>query len=200
MDLIDLHTSFQAEYFILLEDWEVYRGLFMGADEVRTLLEESGANFFHDLERVYLESILLRLCRLTDRPNTGCQQNAVLERLLEHFDESDTRTNLDGSLRRVKESCEFARTHRDKVIAHRDLSVSRPGGRSELPELTAERIERALAAIDEYLRDVQAAFSGLRPIWRGSIPIAGFPTLVRRLWEAKQWREEHGETGVVEST
>lgn len=49
----------------------------------------------------------------------------------------------------------------------------------------------ALAAIDRFLTKVEESFSGWQRLRVGGLSIGGHDVLLRRLWEAEQWRLEH---------
>ena len=96
--------------------------------------------------------------RLTDPPQTGGRQNLVLERLKELAGEGDEclSQDVDAALASAKTACDVLREHRNKRLAHLDLSASLDT--SLLTPFSREVIETALAKVREVLNKLNIHF------------------------------------------
>lgn len=142
--------------------WILYRQLF-GTNERRVeLLNRVAPYFFHEVQQILADDCLLALCRLTDRLSTGCQPNLVLESLVSLVDpcqHGDLRRALDDKLKLVVERVAPFRLSRNKRIAHRDRSVALGPSTSPLPGLSRDKFEDALAAIRDFLNEIEGFFN-----------------------------------------
>ena len=62
--------------------WHIYRDLFLSNDRRVDLLNVVDGTFFAVVQAMLVEYFIVAISRLTDRPATKSQQNAVLGRLV----------------------------------------------------------------------------------------------------------------------
>ncbi len=102
--------------------WKVYVGLFgTNKERVDLLNSVSGITSFY-MERTMREAALLSICRMTDpkkgRPGTQ-ERNVTITRLIDYLSDGHDQ-ELDDLIRLAINKSEFARTYRNKKLAHSD--------------------------------------------------------------------------------
>jgi HEPN superfamily AbiU2-like protein len=101
--------------------------LFEGSDLKRELLQTTAPIFFGDLNQLFIEHLVLHICRLTDEAETG-RKNLTVKFLIEHSDWSSAPNTL-AKLKPISDSIHRFRARilpaRNKFIAHLDLSAVR---------------------------------------------------------------------------
>jgi hypothetical protein len=120
--------AFADSCVLLRSQWVHYTTLFEGSDLKRELLQTTAPTFFRDLNRLFVEHLVLHICRLTDDAQTMGRKNLTVKFLLEHSDWSTAPSTLtklqpiSGSIHRFRERILPARKW---FIAHLDLSAVR---------------------------------------------------------------------------
>jgi hypothetical protein len=108
--------------------WEHYRTLFEGSDKRRELLQTTAPVFFGDLNLMFIEQLVQRICRLTDNAQTMGRRNLTVKFLIEHTDftaapgTKDKLLQLSDSIHRFRDQIKVAR---DRFISHLDLEAVR---------------------------------------------------------------------------
>ena len=108
--------------------WEHYRTLFEGSDKKRDLLQTTAPVFFRDLNLMFIEQLVQRICRLTDNAQTMGRKNLTIKFLIEHTDfaaapdTKDKLLRLSDLIHRFRDKIKIAR---DRFISHLDLEAVR---------------------------------------------------------------------------
>jgi hypothetical protein len=108
--------------------WEHFRILFEGSDKKRELLQTTAPVFFGDLNLMFIEQLVQRICRLTDNAQTMGRKNLTIKFLIEHTDftaapgTKDKLLQLSGTIHRFRDKIKVAR---DRFIGHLDLEAVR---------------------------------------------------------------------------
>lgn len=160
-ELGNLYHKLESELAWLMRKHQELGDLFSEDDAQVALLNRVASNFFYFLERMYFESALLHIARLTDPPQTGGrgpQTNLSVQALPLAVTDSTLRTQVQSAVDVALTTSRFARDWRNKRIAHADLAVYRQGPASGLPEVRLKDIAKASDAIAEPLRLVAAHF------------------------------------------
>lgn len=134
--------------------WSIFQGLFDKGLDRREMLYSVAPNFFHPLHSFLFEDAMLHLCRLTDPPRTGRYENRTMMSLSEQTSDVTLKASLNTAADQVQKDCEFARSWRDKRLAHTDLQVSRSGN-AGLPVSESRNIEKAICAMRGLLKLVR---------------------------------------------
>ena len=71
----EIHYALHNEVAWLHLKWKDFRALFGRDQETIDLLNAAAPAFFHALQRMMWEDVLLHLCRLTDPPQSGRRDN-----------------------------------------------------------------------------------------------------------------------------
>jgi hypothetical protein len=108
--------------------WQHYRTLFEGSDLKRELLQTTAPIFFRDLNEMFIEQLVQRICRLTDNAQTMGRKNLTIKFLIDHTDFSAAPATLD-KLRTLSDAIHRFRNRiveaRNRFISHLDLEAVR---------------------------------------------------------------------------
>jgi hypothetical protein len=120
--------SFADSCVLLRSQWAHFMTLFEGSDLKRELLYTTAPTFFGDLNRLFIEHLVVHICRLTDEAQTMGRKNLTVKFLIEHSDWSSAPDTL-AKLKPISDSIHRFRKRvlpaRRWFIAHLDLSAVR---------------------------------------------------------------------------
>ena len=120
--------SFADSCVLLRSQWAHFMTLFEGSDLKRELLYTTAPTFFSDLNRLFIEHLVLHICRLTDEAQTMGRKNLTVKFLIEHSDWSSAPDTL-AKLKPISDSIHRFRKRvlpaRKWFVAHLDLSAVR---------------------------------------------------------------------------
>lgn len=145
----------RQELWRVSSNWDRYETLF-GSKERVEILNSSSGNFWHAMQGMMHEYVLLGICRLTDPVGRGDRKNLSVARLLE-VDPTDEKEQLSKLVEAAIRSAGFARTWRDKRIAHNDLAHAL-GDASKIEPSTGLKVSAAIMAIHRVLKWIQARY------------------------------------------
>ena len=122
--------AFANSCVFLRSQWAHFTTLFEGSDLKREMLETTAPTFFPDLNQLFLEHLVLHICRLTDEAQSMGRKNLTVKFLIEHTDWSTAPDTL-AKLKPISDSIHNFRKRilpaRKRFIAHHDLSAVRLG-------------------------------------------------------------------------
>jgi hypothetical protein len=118
--------------------WEHYRTLFEGSDLKRELLQTTAPVFFGDLNEIFMEQLVQRICRLTDKAQTMGRKNLTVKFLVDHADFSAAPATLD----KLRALSNAIHRFRDRIVEARNRFISHL-------DLEAVRLDRALGAASD---------------------------------------------------
>ena len=120
--------AFADSCVLLRSQWAHFMTLFEESDLKRELLYTTAPTFFSDLNRLFIEHLVLHICRLTDEAQTMGRKNLTVKFLVEHSDWSSAPDTL-AKLKPISDSIHRFRKRvlpaRKWFIAHLDLSAVR---------------------------------------------------------------------------
>jgi hypothetical protein len=159
--LRDIFIELKSAVVWLHGHWIVYRQLYGKSPERVELLNESAGTFFNLLQNILLHDMVLAIARLTDRSEVCGRENLVLGQLVEKLD-SKSYSELIERLREhliiISTKCEIFRKKRNREVAHSDLMTALKVD-VELPGVSRQMFEDALAAIRDYMNEFEIYFS-----------------------------------------
>jgi hypothetical protein len=107
--------------------WVHYQTIFEGADLKRELLQSTAQKFFHDLNLMLIEHLILQICKLTDPEITMGKRNLTVQFLIKNSDFSASPRDL-AKLTEISARIDKFRTRilpaRNKLISHLDLDAA----------------------------------------------------------------------------
>ena len=112
---------------ILRAFWIYYQTLFNGSDLKRQLLQNTAHKFFHDLNLMLIEHLILQICKLTDPEATVGKRNLTVQFLIKNADFSSSPREL-AKLTKIAARMDAFRKRilpaRNKFISHLDLDAA----------------------------------------------------------------------------
>jgi len=139
--------------------WREYVELYGTKPSRIALLNKAAPYFFRVVEDVLWESTLMRLCRLTDPPNTRKSENLSVARL-----PSLVKVELAEEIQKLVQvatgKTEFCRDWRNRHIAHADLPLALGEGAEPLKSASRADVVNALSALADILNAVDFNYTG----------------------------------------
>jgi hypothetical protein len=157
---LNLLWPLHEEVLFLFYRWKIYQQLFGSGAENLDLLNRSGSNVFALLQVLTEENMFLTLSRLTDPAQNKEHYNLNLTYLLEKLGPTLTsklRKNLWERLDSLKKETRTIRIHRNKRIAHLDLSHAQKVER--LPSVGQSDLANSMELLESIMRDIHRAIS-----------------------------------------
>ncbi|MBI3465867.1 MAG: hypothetical protein HY000_22850, partial [Planctomycetes bacterium] len=170
----EVHYALYNEVAWIHLKWQVFRALFATSPERIDLLNEVAPAFFHHLQGVLWEDVLLHLYRLTDSPKSMGHANLTLRRLPALIPDTSLRAEVESKVALVQEKTNFARDWRNRHLAHRELPPL--DGERPRPLAPASRlqVEEALASIRTVMNCIENYYEKLPVSYEHSIaPLGG---------------------------
>ena len=145
-----------AEWATGVARLDEFERLYGNAEHV-ALLNRVGAAFFGAVQQILWDDLLLRVTRLTDRPVSQGKRNLSIQGLAEVCERAELPVeDLKEQVQVAVKAAEFARSHRNQRISHKDLDYAIGG--SDLPSTTLEQIRGALNAVHAVLQTVNMKY------------------------------------------
>jgi hypothetical protein len=162
-----VYYRLQSECTLLNSTWQQFVELFSTSEKRTEVLKWSAPYFFTVVRDVFLESTLLRICRISDPASTHNKENLSLARLPSMV-EDVIRPEVEACLARIKLATNFARDWRNRHIAHHDFGLAFDETVVPLAPVTRKKIDAAiqeigilLNVIEQHYRDATNAFHRL---------------------------------------
>ena len=127
------------------------------------VLNEAAPDFFWMTRDALMENVLLALCRLTDPPSVGKNQNLCIGQLAIHPEVAmvpELATQVSAFSEVARQATAFARIRRDKCLAHRDLPHALRVDDNAMSTYTRRDVAAAMCAIAEVLNVIQQHRTG----------------------------------------
>ncbi|SYZ72745.1 conserved hypothetical protein [Candidatus Zixiibacteriota bacterium] len=159
-----LYDLLNREVIELNMHWDIFKQLYTGRSLLIDLLNESAPVFFGKLQTILLDDIILAISRLSDPAKSGNNENLSLKKMKEGLDAKgydDLKEKLARRIIEIDSKCESFRRHRNKRVAHRDLTAKVRPLEENLPDIKVGDIEAAILNINGFLNDVEANYNDL---------------------------------------
>lgn len=177
--------------------WGIFRQLYASGNDIVDLLNDSAAGFFRVCEDLLADDVILTISRLTDPKQTLRKDNLTLEQLVHSID-AVKYPKLKGEIERLyaesKDKCRFTKDHRNKRIAHNDLSTMLQTKVNPLPSPTERDVEVALESIRNVMNSVHRFFHNMETATVNYSLLVSLPgdgtKMVSRLREAEAFRNQ----------
>lgn len=162
-DLDEVYMALFQEVSHLHRKWGVFRQLYVSGQDIVDLINDASRDFFGIIQHLLAHDIVLTIARLTDPKQSAGRDNLCLEQLIysiEPAQHAQLRRDIDQIYSRSKAQFSFAKTYRNKLIAHYDFAtkLSRV---PEPPSPTTTDIEDGLKGIRDVMNAVPQYFVGL---------------------------------------
>lgn len=145
----------RQELWRVSSNWDRYETLF-GSKERVEILNSSSGSFWHSIQNMLFEHVLLGICRLTDPSSLGSRANLSIETLWT-LDPTKQKKALLDRIKRAQSFSTFARSWRNKRISHNDFEQM-IGAADQLAPATRIKVSKAIVAVHDVLRWVQGRY------------------------------------------
>jgi len=172
-----LHLHVSDLYLV----WRQYEQLFAENEETVVLLNESAPTFFGVIQGQLWDSVMIGISRLTDPAKTFKSQNLTILALPALISDANLRRDVQILCDVALNDAEFARTHRNKRIAHNDLDYVIDRAAHPLPAATRVKIKASLDSICSVLNALNGRYKERTCFYDDVIFNGGAGSLVHRL-------------------
>lgn len=140
---------FREECIWITNCYNLYRTLYEGGEATDAVLIRVAPAFFHDLNRIIVEHILLQICKITDPAESGSRQNLTVANLNKDLNALGLLTQdlIDraGEFEGYRALIKLAR---NRLISHLDWQAVQDG--NPLGEHEAAEVRRFFASLFRY--------------------------------------------------
>ena len=186
-----IYYAIYCEVVFLNARWGQYRDLFAADQETIDLLNRHGQFLFRVLQDSLWEQTLLHVARLTDPPRSRDNENLSIDQLVELVPDELVRGAAANLAAICKEKSKFAREHRNKRIAHRDLGHALKEAPEPLNGVSRAHVEEMLSSLAALLNLLEKHYrnstSILKPFGSG-----GARSLILDLKKLEALQRERG--------
>lgn len=166
----ETHYSLSNEVAWLYLKWNDFRALFSDRETV-DLLNSSAPMFFHDLQRMMWDDLLLHLCRMTDRPRLGRHEHLSVRTLPSLVSGEKLRREIQALADDADHKTQFARDLRNRRLAHTELSLADTA--QPVASATLEQVRDALTAICRPINLLEKVYLDTPVSYEDPIPVLG---------------------------
>lgn len=153
-----IYHALYNEVLWLHAKWLEYRKLYAGSPQRIDLLNATAPFFFYVVQDVLWEDVLLHIARLTDPAEQGTFQNLTLLRLSDAVPDPQLAEETRSLIRTAESRASFARTWRNKRLAHCDLAhVLKPQAMT-LPGISRQDVEGVLESFRAVMNKLYRAY------------------------------------------
>jgi len=142
-----MYSDLNDHFLDVLLSWRQYEQLFAVDQETVDLLNGIAPTFFGVIQSHLWDSVMLGISRLTDRPTSFGNRTLSIQALPDLIDDAQVKSQANSALVQALAAAEFARAHRNKRIAHKDLVHVQDKAGNPLPGASREKINAALDSI-----------------------------------------------------
>ena len=186
-------VALHKEVVWLHAKWQEYRELFGHSKERVDLLNRNAAFFFRIIEDSLWEDVLLHISRLTDPPRSAGKDNLSVKCLAPLVPEATLRARVEALASECVAKAAFAREHRNKRLAHADLSHSLNQKAFPLSGISRAHVEEMLLSFRELMNCLDNQYRDTTVAYEHFITSTGAPALVSRLQRFERLSSKPGE-------
>ncbi|MCO7039544.1 hypothetical protein NAG83_23865 [Pseudomonas carnis] len=158
--------------------WRQYEQLFAVDEKTVHLLNATAPAFFGVIQAQLWDSVMLGISRLTDRPVSFGNKTLSIQALPELVDDSNVRDKVEIAVTKALSDADFARSHRNKRIAHNDLVHVQNRAGNALPGASREKIREGLQSIIAVLEILNGHYRESTMLYEDMISDGGAARLV----------------------
>jgi hypothetical protein len=180
-DLGEIYYSLYKEVVWLHARWQQYRKLFAESDNVATL-NQHGSFIFKLVQDGLWEDTLLHISRLTDPVESVGKENLTIQMLPGLVSEQALKADVQRLVDDAVNAAAFAREHRNKRLAHRDLQHAASPSAAPLSGISRQNVESMLDSIRKVMNRLENHFrNGTVAFEYFLVPAGGAEQLLQKL-------------------
>ena len=181
----EIHNWLYNEVAWLHIKWADFRRLYATSQERIDLLNAAAPAFFHHLQRMMWEGVLLHLCRITDHRKSMGHANLTIMRIPDAIPDLALRSVVKPLVNDAMQKTQFARDLRNRQLAHRELPPFQGQVNAPLATISHQNVEDALAAVRKAMNHIEQHYLNESVLYEHSIEsLGGVESLVARLTTA----------------
>jgi hypothetical protein len=186
-----IYYAIYCEVVFLYARWGQYRDLFAAGKETIDLLNRHGPFLFKVLQDSLWEQTLLHVARLTDPPRSRDNENLSIDQLVELIQDEPLKKEANRLALICKEKAKFAREHRNKRIAHRDLGHALKEAPEPLSGVSRAHVEEMLTSLVDLLNLLERHYKNSTSMFKPFGP-GGARSLILDLKRLEELQRERG--------
>jgi hypothetical protein len=165
--------------------WQEYRTLYGTSSEQLQIANRAAGFFFKIVQDELWDSVLLRVARLTDSPKSMGHANLTLCGLPALIADAGLKKELEQLVEASLQKAQFAREHRHKRLAHRDL-VHATDSSTSLSGISRMHVEEMLDSLRNVMNKVDAHYRNTTVMYKDFITSHGAEHLLYVLKRAEK--------------
>ena len=127
-ELENAFDTLREQAIVLRQTFNTFDILFSSGHKIQCILTKSAASFFHDLNAMMIEYLILMICRITDRPETAGNPNLTIpwmtkEICKSHDLDKDARSEIRRLDKCIRSYRKLMKPVRNKIVSHIDLET-----------------------------------------------------------------------------
>jgi AbiU2 len=139
--------------------WDEFVELFATKTSRVELLNKAAPAFFNMLLHELWDAVLLRMARLTDKPEVRGQKTLTIYNLLPLIKDESLKAAVEQLIDTVRIKTKFCREWRDLRLAHDDLAAALKDEKARpIEEATKAKMDQALEAIETVMKAVHSHY------------------------------------------
>lgn len=168
--------------------WQQYRQLYGQDDGTIDVLNRTAGLFFKIVQDELWDSVLLRVCRMTDPAAQGKNKNLTIWSLHSLITDATFKAEVEKQCQAADDAAEFARSHRNKRIAHQDHGYTTNSPANPLSPVSRDRVEEMLKALRGVMNLIHGHYDGIDFQYDKFVDYSGARKLVAELRQLEHLR------------
>jgi len=156
----NIYEQLNDDIIALSWKWQTVTNLFDSKEKVE-FLNQTASSFFLACQITFTDEVVLAISRITDSPRSAGQDNLVITRLLEAFDQtqhSEFHAELSKLIDAAMDACKPFKKHRNKRLGHNDLNIKLKYTKEPLPGIIFDEVNHAIKSLQEILNTFSRYF------------------------------------------
>ncbi len=178
--------SLYHELVLVHAKWLEYRELYAHSSDRLDLLNRTSGFFFKIVQDGLWDDVLLHIARITDPVRTAGNENLTIQILPPLIEDRELQKEARIHLERCIEKSVFAREHRNKRLAHRDLLLASDEKAVPLSGVSRAHIEDMLASLRELMNKLDHHYRDTTVMYERFVAQTGARSLIGSLMSAEE--------------
>ena len=138
--------------------WQKYTGLFGTSEKRLEILNRTAPTFFGVVQGALWDDTLLHLCRLSDPPKSMGKDNLTIQLLPPYITDESFRNEISTLINEAIDVTSFARDWRNRLIAHKDLTLKLDKAIIPLKSASRLKVKQAIQATCKVINEISLKY------------------------------------------
>lgn len=177
------YENLKNEVCDLIYYWQIYRNVYAKSEKQIKTLQEIDNEFFGSVQKMYLESIIMHIIRLTEGERTAGKTNLTLKKIMNEYRKELSSNNikeLNKIISNIDGMTNDIRDYRNKNIGHLDY-VEKLENSSSMLLPSRKRIEEIVDSIIDFMNKLENLIDNCTTIYPNRTEINGGTSLINKL-------------------